>query len=67
MITTQRELRAAFWQEHPELDAEARRRRTRSKGQNAQTCTTRSMFCFWLDNLRRDGEISDRLSNNATL
>jgi hypothetical protein len=66
-MTTQKEIRARFWQEHPELDAEARARRTRSKGQNAQTTDTRCTFCDWLDAQHRAGLITDALANRATL
>jgi hypothetical protein len=67
MFTNQKQIRAAFWQEHPGLDDEARARRTRSKGQNAQTTDTRCTFCDWLDTLHRDGQVSDALAQRATL
>lgn len=67
MITTQAELRRAFWQEFPELETEARRRRTLSQGQNAQTTTARTAFCDWLDGLARSGHVSERLAERATL
>jgi hypothetical protein len=67
MIKNQRELRREFWASFPELETEARRRRTRSKGQNAQTCDTRMTFCDWLDGLSKSGQVSDRLASNATL
>jgi hypothetical protein len=67
MITNQKELRRAFWASFPELETEARRRRTRSKCQNAQTCDTRMTFCDWLDGLRKSGHVSERLAHRATL
>ena len=67
MIKTQAELRRAFWASFPELETEARRRRTLSKGQNAQTCTARCAFCDWLDGLAKSGQVSDRFANRATL
>jgi len=68
MITNQQELRRAFWASFPELgETEARRRRTRSKGQNAQTCDTRMTFCDWLDGLAKSGQVSERLAQRATL
>lgn len=67
MITTQRELRRAFWDNFPELETEARRRRTLSKGHNAQTTTARTEFCDWLDGLARSGQVSERLADRATL
>ena len=66
-MTTQKEIRATFWAEHPDLDAIARKRRTRSKGQNAQHCDTRMIFIDWIDTLEKEGEISTALANRATL
>jgi hypothetical protein len=66
-ITTAAALRAAFWDAHPELDARARQRRTRSKGHNAQDTDTRLAWCDWIDAMHRAGHISDRLANTATL
>ena len=67
MIKTQAELRRAFWASFPEMETEARRRRTLSKGQNAQTCDTRMTFCDWLDGLSKSGQVSARLTHRATL
>ncbi len=67
MITNQKELRREFWASFPALETEARRRRTLSKGQNAQTCDARVMFCDWLDGLSKSGHVSDRLAERATL
>jgi hypothetical protein len=67
MITSQKELRREFWASFPELETEARRRRTLSKGQNAQTCDTRMTFCDWLDGLRKSGQVADGLAERATL
>jgi hypothetical protein len=67
MITTQAELRREFWASFPELETEARRRRTLSKGQNAQTTTTRCAFVDWMDGLARSGQVSERIASNATL
>jgi hypothetical protein len=66
-ITTAAALRAAFWDAHPELDARARQRRTRSKGQNAQDATTRTAWVDFVDAMHCVGHISDRLANTATL
>ena len=67
MITNQKELRRAFWASFPELETEARRMRTVSKGQNAQTCDTRMTFCDWLDGLSKSGQVSEKLAQSATL
>ena len=66
-MKTQKQIRAAFWQAHPELDQQACRRRTRSKGQNAQNATTRCTFVDFVDSLSRSGEISAALAHRATL
>jgi hypothetical protein len=66
-ITTAAALRAAFWDAHPELDARARQRRTRSKGHNAQDTETRLAWCDWVDAMQKRGLISHRLAYTATL
>jgi hypothetical protein len=58
--TTQAELRAAFWEQNPDC--------TRRPGsQNAQTTDTRCAFCYWLNTLACNGEISPDLADRATL
>jgi hypothetical protein len=66
-MTTQTQIRASFWEAHPDLDAQARARRTRSKGQNAQNATTRTAFVDYVDSLARDGTITEKLAHNVTL
>lgn len=65
--TSQAQIRAAFWESHPEHDARARKRGTRSKSQNHQVCDCRMAFCDFLDSLARNGEISETLAQRATL
>jgi hypothetical protein len=65
--TTQKQLRRAFWESQPHLDAEARRRGIRSRPQNQQHQDTRYAWTLFLDNLHRNGEISDALAFRATL
>ena len=66
-MTTQTELRAAFWAAHPEQDLIARKRGTRSKRQNHQTVDCRVAFCDFVDELARSGVISERLADRVTL
>jgi hypothetical protein len=66
-MTTQKQIRAVFWAAHPDLEAAARARRTRSKPQNHHNATTRCAFVDFVDNLNRSGQISDALANRATL
>ena len=58
--TNQRELRAAFWADHPHL-------LRRTGGHNAQLCDTRMTFCDWIEALNRSGQISDALAQRVTL
>jgi hypothetical protein len=65
MIRTQRELRRAFWEAHPNLP----RRRIRAySGHGLMHCTdTRVAFVDWLDSLERNREVSPELAQRATL
>lgn len=67
MITTQRELRKRFWQDHPDYAFQAREAGIISKRQNEHCATVRCAFVDWLDMMHRNGEISDALANRATL
>ncbi len=63
--TTQKELRAAFWQAHPHAD--------KSKIVNhagtgmMYRADTRTAWCDFLDHCARDGAISEALAQRATL
>lgn len=64
-ITNQRDLRAAFWEAHPNLD---RKKIKDYTGKDTMHVTdTRCAFTDWLDYMHRDGQISDALANRATL
>lgn len=67
MITSQKELRAAFWAENPELEQIARKRGTFSKGQNSQNCDTRMAWVDFVDSMARSGQISEKLAFRAAL
>jgi hypothetical protein len=58
MYTTQKQIRSAFYAEHPTA---------KRKPQNQQPTDTRCAFVDWLDSLHRAGLISDSLANRATL
>ena len=65
MITTQRELRRRFWQEHSDLP---RRKIPNYSGNGTMHVTdTRCAFCDWLDYMAKSGEISQALADRATL
>lgn len=61
MITTQKELRAAFWDLH--------RNYQRRPGwtQNQYPADVRMIWCDFVECLSRNGDISDALANRATL
>ena len=64
-ITTQKELRAEFWQTFPRL---YRKQIKDYAGTGKMYCTdTRCTWCDWLDSLNKNGEISGGLANRATL
>lgn len=60
-MTTQKELRAAFWMYHPGF-----KRCGRAK-QNDYPTIVRVTWCDFIECMRRNGEISDSLANRATL
>lgn len=61
MITTQKELREAFWREHANLT------RVPGKKQNDYPADTRLAWCDYVENMQRNGEISAKLADRATL
>ena len=65
--TTQSQIRLAFWCAHPDMEDEARRRRTRSKGQNAQFTDTRCAFADYVDRLACNGYITQAPADKVTL
>lgn len=67
MITTQKELREAFWNAYPSFDHQARMAGIRSKSQNHHCATVRSEWVEFVDAMARDGQISDALAQRATL
>jgi hypothetical protein len=65
-FTTQRQLRAAFWEmlrdDAPELAI-----RRRPGRQNDQPTDIRVAWVDWLDNVSRSGDASEQLISRATL
>ena len=57
--TTQKQLRAAFWQQWTGA--------RKAGGQNAQDTDTRCAWCDFVDSLQRNGEITEALASRATL
>ncbi len=63
---TQTELRAGFWDEHPDLECR-RNRAGNPKRQNDQPADTRMAFVDWIDSLERNDAISEELAERVTL
>ena len=69
-MTNQKQIRAAFWEAFPDLP---RRRYRYSPNRSDKTAAlvypidTRCAFVDFLDQLQRDGTISEALANRATL
>jgi hypothetical protein len=69
-MTSQAQIRAAFWQAHPGADRTRYPARdwTREDKTQRDYCTdTRCAFVDFVDYLARDGQISAALANRATL
>jgi hypothetical protein len=63
--TTQKELRRAFWEQHPNLP---RRKIKNYSGNGTMYPTdTRCAWVDWLDCIKNAGQISDSLADRATL
>lgn len=64
-ITTQKELRAAFWEAHPKAD----RRIIGHFGSSGRmhVCDTRTAWVDYVDHMARSGQISEALADRATL
>jgi hypothetical protein len=66
-MTTQKQIRASFWQSHPDLEAYALKWQIKTASQNRHNATTRTAFVEYVDSLARSGEISEKLAFRATL
>lgn len=58
MYTTQKQIRAAFYADHPTI---------KRRPQNEHNATIRTAFCEFIDSLHRAGLISDALVRRVTL
>lgn len=67
MMTTQKQVRAAFWRDHPSFDHQCREAGIRSKRQNEHCATLRLAFVDYVDSLARSGQISEALAGRVTL
>lgn len=66
MLTTQKQVRAAFWEAHPQLPCTIGPR-GRILPQNDQHPDTRCAFVDFVDALSKSGEISEALARRVTL
>lgn len=67
MITNQKQLRAAFWAENPELEEKSRKLKVFGKSQNSHPCDTRMAWVDFVDMMAKNGQISSKLAQRATL
>lgn len=70
MFTNQKQIRAAFWEQHPTLPRRRFRYSWRSNDKSAELiypCDTRCAFVDFVDALVRSGEISKSLADRVTL
>lgn len=70
MYTTQKELRALFWETFPELPRRRYRYSWNPRDKTAELVypiDTRCTWCDWIDSLERNGQISRALADRATL
>lgn len=64
-VTTQKQVRAMFWQAHPEADR--RKIRDHSGKGRMYKADTRMLFVDYVDALQRSGMISAALARRVTL
>jgi hypothetical protein len=62
-MKTQTEVRNSFWESFPEFKSERRSK----KRQNDYKTDIRVSFCDHVENLRRNGEITESLAQRVTL
>jgi hypothetical protein len=66
-MTTQKQIRAAFWQSFPHFEEQARAAGILSKRQNHHCATVRCAFVDFVDSLEKSGQISEALAFRVTL
>lgn len=67
MKTTFKTIRRNFWEMLKEVNPELYKLGKRSKSQNEQITDIRCSFVDYIDNLHRDGQITDSQANRITL
>lgn len=66
-MTTQKQIRKAFWEAHPDHEAHALMWGIKTAPQKRHNITTRTAFVDFVDYLAKAGEISGKLAFRATL
>jgi len=66
-MTTQKQIRASFWQSHPHLESHALKWGIKTAPYNRHNDETRMAFVHYLDHLEKSGEITGELAFRATL
>lgn len=66
-MTTQKQIRASFWQSHPHLEAYALMWGIKTAPHNRHNATTRTAFVDYVDLLAKAGEITEKLAFRSTL
>jgi len=66
-MTTQAQIRKAFWEAYPELETYARKWGIKTAPQNRHNATTRTAFVDFVDSLAKSGEIAPELAQRVTL
>jgi len=64
-MTNQKQIRAAFWTAHPTLPRQKYKWKTQKE--SFYLTDTRCAFVDYVDQLQRDGQISEALANRVTL
>jgi len=66
-MTSQKQIRAAFWESHPQHEAYALKWGIKTAPHNRHNTETRTAFTDYVDALVKTGEISEKLAFRATL
>ena len=66
-MTTQKQIRASFWQSHPHLESFALMWGIKTSPHSRHNDETRMAFVNYLDHLEKSGEITDELAFRAML
>jgi hypothetical protein len=66
-MTTQKQIRDSFWENHPDFEFQAREAGIFSKSQNHHCATVRCAFVDYVDYLEGSGQISEKLADRVTL